>query len=120
MTSNLLIQKNCIFCGGVFTAKTLHTRYCSKECNRKHYKKSKREEQIKEYLEPDNKKSTNDAEVALQVQAKEFLSVQETALLLGSSRRTIERLIAKGKLHATKVGSRTIISRSRINQLFNL
>ena len=38
MSSNIKIQKICEFCGQEFTARTLYTRYCSKSCNKKHYK----------------------------------------------------------------------------------
>lgn len=50
---------------------------------------------------------------------KEFLSVTESALLIGASKRTIHRLIAGGKLCISKIGSRTIIKRTDIDKLFN-
>ena len=50
---------------------------------------------------------------------KEFLSVQETAILLGASRWTIQRMIQREELKAGKLGRRTIIPRSEIDNLFN-
>jgi len=52
------------------------------------------------------------------VHLKQFLSIKETAQLLGSSRRTIQRLIAKGSLKIGKIGSRSIIHRNEIDKLF--
>ncbi|HRF16464.1 MAG TPA: excisionase family DNA-binding protein, partial [Bacteroidia bacterium] len=52
------------------------------------------------------------------VTQKEFLSVQETCQLIGASRWTIYRLIDAGSLKASKLGSRTIIPRTEINNLF--
>ncbi len=49
---------------------------------------------------------------------KEFLSLKEVALLLGASRWTIQRLIKAKKLTVGKVGRRTIIKRSEIDNLF--
>jgi len=42
----------------------------------------------------------------------------EAAQLLGTSRRTIQRLIAKGSLKIGKIGSRSIIHRNEIDKLF--
>lgn len=52
------------------------------------------------------------------IQRKEFISIEEAAKLLGASRRTIQRLIAKGSLKVGKVGRRSIIQRSEIDKLF--
>jgi len=43
---------------------------------------------------------------------KEFLSVQEAAILLGASRWTIQRMINRNELKASKIGRRTIIKRT--------
>ena len=45
-------------------------------------------------------------------------SVKETCQLIGASRWTIYRLIDGGSLKASKLGSRTIIARTEINNLF--
>jgi excisionase family DNA binding protein len=50
---------------------------------------------------------------------KEFLSVQEAAILLGASRWTIQRMIQREDIKAGKLGRRTIIPRSEIDNLFN-
>lgn len=52
------------------------------------------------------------------LELKVFLSIDETATLLGASRRTIQRLISKGSLKVGKVGSRSIIQRTEIDKMF--
>jgi excisionase family DNA binding protein len=118
MSSNLIFKKICEFCGKEFEAKTLYTRYCSHVCNQKHYKKQKREEKIQsvilEPIKPEKVLQTFDTSL----QQKEFLSVDETATLLGASKRTIQRMISKGVLKVGKLGRRTIIKRIEIDKLF--
>jgi len=50
---------------------------------------------------------------------KQYLSVQEAANLLGASRWTIQRMIKRDQLKSAKLGRRTIIARSEIDNLFN-
>lgn len=119
MSSNIEITKACLFCGNSFTAHTLHTRYCSHSCNRKHYKQVKREEKLAKFTASEgNHTSIPNTEMAA-LQLKTFLSIDEAAMLLGASRRTIQRLIAKGSIKAGKLGSRSIIQRAEIDKLFN-
>lgn len=114
MSSNIKILRKCKFCGNEFTAKTLQTRYCSHQCNSRHYKATKREEKIETAV----KKSSEPEQYDASINAKQFLSIDETAMLLGASRRTIHRLISDGQIKVGKVGSRTIIKRQAIDKLF--
>ena len=118
MSSNLNFKKNCEFCGNEFEAKTLYTRYCSHLCNSRHYKQLKRDEKIQSIQnhEPQHEKEIHEFDPSLQ--RKEFLSVDETATLLGASIRTIQRMISKGNLKAGKLGRRTIVKRNEIDKLF--
>jgi excisionase family DNA binding protein len=119
MSSNLEITKICLCCGKEYTAKTLTTRYCSHDCNRRHYKKMKREEKINNFNQVQAKPDQPAPfQCDILLQQKQFLSIDETALLIGASRRTIQRLISSNKLHVSKVGSRTIITRKAIDYLF--
>lgn len=118
MSSNLQIQKICTFCGKVFTALTLHTRYCSHSCNQKHYKQRRREEKLKSPLSPLDSTPLKTEINYNTLQQKLFLSLDEAAAILGASRRTLQRLIAKGTLKAGKVGNRRIIQRTEIDKLF--
>lgn len=113
MSSNIKIVRKCEFCSNEFTAKTLQTRYCSHVCNSRHYKSLKREKKIEVAI----KKSTEPQTYDTTINIKEFLSIDETAMLIGASRRTIQRLISDGKLKASKLGSRSIIKRKEIDNL---
>ena len=46
------------------------------------------------------------------LQVQEFLSIEETALLIGASRSTIFRLISSNILKANKIGARSIYKES--------
>ncbi|MFZ4399912.1 MAG: helix-turn-helix domain-containing protein [Bacteroidales bacterium] len=118
MSSNLIFKKNCEFCGNEFEAKTLFTRYCSHTCNRKHYKKLKREKEIQSVKAENTIPDQEPKNINLGIQLKEFLSVEETATLLGASRSTIQRLITKGSIKIAKLGRRTIVKRTEIDKLF--
>jgi excisionase family DNA binding protein len=123
MHCNTTYKRNCLYCGKEYEAKTLYTRYCSHPCNSKHYKKLKKEEKIKEVEEKlyNPKPESSQAEPKafdITLQQKEFLSIDDTAQLLGTSRRTIHRLISKGQLKVAKIGARSILKRQEIDKLF--
>lgn len=133
MSSTIKIPKFCQHCGQAFVAQTTTTRYCSKTCNSRHYKQIKREEKIQTTLSDQIKSVTSANSENLQslqslpiktgnyinLRDKEFLSVQEAAILLGASRWTIQRMIQREDIKAGKLGRRTIIPRSEIDNLFN-
>ena len=133
MSSNIKIPKYCQYCGQAFVAQTTTTRYCSKTCNSRHYKQIKREEKVQATLKEQIKSVTSANSERLQslqslpiptgnfinLRDKEFLSVQETAVLLGASRWTIQRMILRKEIKVAKLGRRTIIPRSEIDNLFN-
>lgn len=118
MSSNLNFNKKCEFCGVEFEARTLYTRYCSHTCNSRHYKLIKRGEKIQSVQKNQVCEDQELAPFNSVIQQKEFLSIDETSLLLGASRRTIQRLISKGTLKVGKIGRRTIIHRKEIDKLF--
>ncbi|MBC6368035.1 helix-turn-helix domain-containing protein [Algoriphagus sp. AK58] len=122
MTTNLRINKNCQFCGEVFVAKTLTTKYCSHKCNSRHYKVLAREKKIAQHLgkETEKKSSENGANAFLSMRDKEYLSITEAAALIGVSKRTIERLISAEKLQVVRLNRRVIISKKNIDILLQL
>src|ERR1051325_1776428 len=84
MSSNLEIPKTCVHCNKHFSAKTLYTKYCSHECNRKHYKALKRQAEVDKLIVPialSDKRTDTEA-----LNDRPFLSVNETCTLLGVSR----------------------------------
>jgi len=122
MSTNLHIPKTCEYCGNLFTARTTVTRYCSHQCNSRHYKQVKREKKVKQALEetnlqtslphPENNKTQRLAD-------KDFLSVTDVSKLIGVSRWTIQRMIKRGQLKAVPFGRKHIISKKQVENLFN-
>ena len=53
-----------------------------------------------------------------EIQAKDFLTINEASKLLNVSRWTISRAIAADRLKAVRIGARVIIRRKDIDQLF--
>lgn len=53
-----------------------------------------------------------------EIQAKEFLTINEASELLNVSRWTIRRAIAADRLKAVRMGRRVIIRRKDIDELF--
>ena len=115
MTSTINVIRECVFCGQTFMAKTTFTQYCSKTCNNRDYKKKKRIEKI----DQSDDKFIRNQRVKLQlIEAKSFLKISELGLLLGLSRGSIYKLIHSGILPIIKVGSRTLIEKSVIQEVF--
>ena len=115
MSSNIRISKVCQHCGKEFIAKTTVTKFCSDLCSKRNYKKRKREEKVQKVNSIEKQQMDfNHANV----ENKEFLSIEETCILLGASRMTIHRQIKNGNLKSAKLGRRTIIKRSEIDKLF--
>ena len=133
MSSTIKIPKFCQHCGQAFVAQTTTTRFCGHKCASRAYKQRKREEKVQTTLSDQIKSVTSANSENLQslqslpiktgnflnLRDKEFLSVQETAILLGASRWTIQRMIQREDIKAGKLGRRTIIPRSEIDNLFN-
>jgi excisionase family DNA binding protein len=112
MSSNIKIKKICLHCGQEFIAKTTVTKYCSHKCNSRHYKLLAKNKKI-------DKSNINTIQLKTksieEINAKEFLSVDETVKLLGISRSTIYRMFKSGMLPQTKIGGRTIVRRKDID-----
>ena len=115
MRSNLKIKRVCQHCGNEFIAKTTVTRYCGDVCSKRAYKARKKAEKIK---------SSNEETKAIiekpiiEIQSKDFLSVQDVCKLFDVSRTTVWRLMKDGKVDAAKIGRKKFITRKSINKLF--
>jgi excisionase family DNA binding protein len=116
MSSNIKIQKNCEFCGGEFTARTLYTRYCSKSCNKKHYKQLLLEKNLETKTGQETIK-VSPTEI-LKNSLHEYFQIDEAAQIMRISRRTLYRLIEEKKIKKKKLLSRTIISKDDIKSFF--
>lgn len=122
MTSKIEVIRICEFCDNEFIAKTTVTRFCCHKCAQKAYKRRQKAKKISktEQAVKVQKDILQGNPILETVQKKDFLSIKETALLIGLSERTIHRLIKAEKLKVTKIGRRTIIHKTAIDKLFNL
>jgi len=120
MSSKIQIQRICEYCGKEFIAQTTVTRFCSHKCNSRAYKLKVKELKVGKSNEDTNQqKILSASDVQLEViKQKDFLSIKEAYTLLGVSERTFYRLMKEGTIPATKLGGRTIIKRSVIDNLF--
>jgi len=114
MSSNIEIKRVCQHCGKEFTARTTKTQYCSHACNSKAYKAKLRATKIEKSISETKRTIIEPIE---NVKAKEFLSIKEVSSLVGISIRTVYRLIEQGDLKKVKIGTRTIIKRTELNNL---
>jgi excisionase family DNA binding protein len=132
MSSTIKLPKFCNHCGKAYIAQKTTTKYCGHKCNSAAYKLAKREEKVNtEFLNQQSKIVAVAPKVIthqqpmpqvgnhINLREKEFLSILEVATLLGASRWTIQRMIKSNRLPVAKLGSRTIIKRTSLDNLFN-
>lgn len=105
------ILKICEYCGKSFYASKSTTRYCSKQCNSYAYKAARREEKLKMAETMSHRKASEKS--MSEILVKEYLTIQEVAILLGLSRQTIYNMVYSGKLRASKITSRLSLIRKR-------
>lgn len=117
MSSNIRITKTCTFCEKEFVAKTTKTRYCSHSCNQKDYKRKQRVAKIQRAEELEITKKVDVSHLEM-ISKREFLNIGEAAELLGVSESTFYRLMRNGTIKKNKLGGRTIIKRSDLDNLF--
>lgn len=132
MSSTIKLPKFCDHCGKAFIAQKTTTQFCGHPCASRAYKKRKREEKVNAEFKNQQSKIVSASPVVatetlsnpiagnhINLRDKEFLSILEVATLLGASRWTIQRMIKSNRLPVAKLGSRTIIKRTSIDNLFN-
>jgi excisionase family DNA binding protein len=132
MSSTIKLPKFCNHCGKAFIAQKTTTQFCGHPCASRAYKKRKREEKVNAEFKNQQSKIVSPSPVVAtetlsnpiagnhtNLREKEFLSILEVATLLGASRWTIQRMIKSNRLPVAKLGSRTIIKRASIDNLFN-
>ena len=108
MSSNLRIVKVCEFCKQEFIARKTTSQTCSDPCAKRLYKLRQREKAIsRTKLETEVKKKPKayiTEEQVRMIQAKEWLTLKEAALLLNVSPLTLRRWVLAGKVRSEKVG----------------
>ena len=116
MSSNLRVNRVCVYCQKDFTALTTTTKYCSKICNNRHYKQRQRESKIHASNEATKVVKKRKVE---NLSTLEFLTVTQASKLLNCSRQNIYKLINSGKLLATNIlEKKTLVKREDIEALF--
>ena len=103
-TSKMKIKKVCEWCGTIFYAQKLTTRFCSHRCNNLAYKEAIRQKRIQEV---ENRVQAVISEQPIsEFKDKEYLSFKEAATLLGLSKQAIYKMVYAGKLQAFRISSR--------------
>ena len=116
MSSNILVQRICQHCNKEFTAKTTVTKYCSNSCGKNAWRKRKQKKKINSVNQKTRQKLLSPK---IDLKDKEFLTVNEVAILLNCTNRMIYYLISNEKIEAINLSKRmTRIKRSSIEKLF--
>ena len=119
MSSKMQIKKKCECCGKTFTAQKTTTRYCSHKCNSKAYKQSKREFKMVGINYSTMQEIEKISDKYDKIKDKEYLSVSETAFLLGVERTTVYRYLHRGNLKAVQMDGKTFIRKADIDNMFD-
>ena len=109
------IPKICMFCQNLFEARKSTTQYCSQKCAAKAYKERKRQERNQAAQRENLEKISAPIKT---LQKREYVNVEEAAIILGVSRWTVQRAIKQGKLESAKFLGRRIISQKSFKKFF--
>lgn len=118
MSSNIQVERVCLFCNCKFIARTTKTRYCSHRCNSRHYKQSVKEEKIA----TSNIQSSAIGLIKTKVDYpelanKQFLTLNEASTLLNVTPVTFRRWIKEGMISTQRIGKKHIIKRVEIERM---
>lgn len=94
--------KVCAVCGKTFTAHQSRTQCCSDACSKKLYKFNKKKI-LAERTQQDILEKKRE-----ELLSKTFLSISDSAKLLGMSPKTIRKMISNGSLQSIKYGTRLV------------
>ena len=88
--------KKCIFCGKPFTTRSGMQRYCSETC----------QTEAKRARTAQKNNLFKIASPIMEIQHQEYLTFSKAAILMGCSRQYIYKLVATGKLKASRISNR--------------
>jgi excisionase family DNA binding protein len=98
---SMAITKQCPVCGKVFRARSSMQKYCSEECAvAAKEERKKRQRDFFHAVEP-----------VIEISQQEYLTFSKAAVLMGCSRQYIYKLVAQGKLPASRLSSRMAMVR---------
>ncbi|MDD6209822.1 MAG: helix-turn-helix domain-containing protein [Bacteroidales bacterium] len=103
-TSKMKIKKVCEWCSTTFYAQKLTTRFCSHRCANLAYKDAIRQKKCQE-VESKIQKVIKEQPIS-DFKDRDYLSFNETAILLGLSKQAIYKMVYEGKLKAFRISSR--------------
>ena len=121
MSSNLRIVKICAYCKQEFIAKKITTETCSDPCAKRFYKVKRREKaiqrvEVETIVKRDAKAFVTEDEVRA-IQAKEWLTLKEAALLLNISPLTLRRWLLAGKVKSNRVGRKHMFKKVDLGKI---
>ncbi len=88
--------RRCAFCGSEFTANSGMQKYCSVDCA----------DEVKKERKKRNDDFFKAAEPVIGLRQQEYFTFSKAAILMGCSRQYIYKLVAQGKLRASRISSR--------------
>ncbi|WP_424036391.1 helix-turn-helix domain-containing protein [Prevotella histicola] len=101
--------RKCEFCGKTFVPRSGMQKYCSEECQAEAKRlRKKRQQDLINGIEP-----------IMDLQHQEYLTFSKAALLMGCTRQYIYKLVANGKLKASRLSSRmAFVRKTDIEKMF--
>ena len=115
MSTNIRIKKVCEYCGEVFIAKTLKTRFCSHRCNSKSYKQKQRDTRLAEASEVEPQ-TTVEANAVVEAA---LVNIKQLAAILHIGERTLYRLIKDDNFPRIKLGARLLFNKTEVFYFIN-
>ena len=121
MSSKLRIVKICASCNQEFVARKTTSQTCSDACAKRFYKVKQREKAIhraeaKTMVNREPKAYITEGEIKA-IQAKEWLTLKEAALVLNVSPLTLRRWTLAGKVRSKKVGRKHAFRRKDLMKI---
>ena len=118
MSSNIKIVKICEYCNNEFIAKTTKTKCCSDNCSRRFYKLKVKNDKIaqaelKTEIKRRPKTFITEEEIKA-IQANQYLTLKEAAILLNITALTLRRWTLAGKVNSKKVGKKWMFNIKQI------
>lgn len=117
MSSNIRIHKVCLNCGEPFIAKTTSTRFCSSKCASQNYKLRAKNKKIETILDETVDRTNYQLDI---IRNKDYLSINEAAVLFNISRSTIYRFLRRNEIPFAKFGKRTILRKADLDSRFDM
>src|SRR5688572_22333256 len=118
MSSNIRLLKVCEYCKQEFVARTTVTKTCSDACAKRLYKLKQKQKKIEQAVVKEDIKRKPRVYISEEemktIQAKQYLTLKEAALLINVSPLTLRRWTLTGKVKSNKVGKKHCFDKFRL------